>query len=72
MEHGKIVVDIRETYRGSEWYEVRIKLPGYGGGLAAEFKLVRYKDILAADGAIKTPLFRPEYAMAIKNGLESA
>ena len=73
MEHGKIEVKISEDYPGAEWYDVTITLPGYGGGDRSKFKLVPVSEF--TDGGFlegySTPFFRPEYAKAIKKGLES-
>lgn len=75
MEHGKIKVEISETYPGSSHYNLTVFLPGYGANHKG-FKLVDigsveregYKEIL--DDMDLT--FRPEYAKAIKTSLEKA
>lgn len=67
MEHGKIIVDIKEDYPQAAWFDVTITLPGYGN--RGQFKLIPVRDIKEKD--IKPPFFRPEYAKAIKKGLES-
>jgi hypothetical protein len=68
MEHGRIKVDIIEDYPGAQWCSVRIKLPGYGNGpLDGEFVLVSVKNL----EDLESEFFRPEYAKAIKKGLES-
>jgi hypothetical protein len=73
MEHGKIIVDIKEDYPGAKWYDVTITLPGYGNHPntphAGKFKLIPLADVL--EGEKDSPFFRPEYAKAIKQGLES-
>lgn len=69
MEHGKINVYIQEDYPGAEHWHVTVELPGYGGHGAGKFKLVPLSQVI--DYEIEAPLFRPEYAKAIKKGLES-
>lgn len=70
MEHGKIRVKITETYPGSQHYDVIIILPGMGGGNRSKFRLVSVADFEAYD--YEKQFFRPEYAKAIKSGLEQA
>ena len=71
MEHGKIVVEIQEDYPGAEWFNVVITLPGYGGGKASRFKLISEERISEICDTVPDCMFRPEYAKAIKKGLES-
>jgi len=68
MEHGKIKVEITETYPGSQHYDVIIKLPGMGSDNRAKFRLVSMANFEAYD--CEKQFFRPEYAKAIKSGLE--
>lgn len=74
MEHGKIKVDIQETYEGSQHFEVTIFLPGYGRD--SGFKLVNIDSHVrdfqeeSLDLLGDTTL-RPEYAKAIKRLLEN-
>lgn len=76
MEHGKIKVDIAEDYPGCQHYHIIITLPGMGAGygstpdMEGKFVLVPLKDLLQ-NGEIESATFRPEYAKAIKKGLES-
>ena len=75
MEHGKITVEIKEDYPGCQWYDVTIILPGYGGKKAGSFKLFAVTELENFNedfGDLPKPaFFRPEYAKAIKKGLEN-
>lgn len=72
---GKIKVEIKEDYKGAQWYHVTIDLPGYGTGPDGinygKFVLVPLRDVLACEDVLDTPLFRPEYAKAIESALNN-
>lgn len=73
MVHGKIKVEIQETYKGSQHFELTIFLPGYGKD--SGFKLVNIDNHVREFEEDSLELLgdttlRPEYAKAIKRLLE--
>ena len=72
----EIQVEIKEDYPGCQWYHLKVILPGYGHDpvtrpLDGVFYLVSAKEYEEEHlgEMLGRPLFRPEYAKAIRDGL---